>query len=491
MKMRIWLLASLTILSACNPSKDSEDEDNKLATVGCEIEGSTTQVVKGEQITANLACNLESIEEDLELTLKYDANLINLSASGQAQAQAGSVKITLPKDGSFKSTLNIQGLKIGKSQIDLKVKDIAKKWDFKVVLPNIDFGDSPYPLATGNSHTAFVKADETLWAWGENTQGQLGDGTTTNRNAPVKIGSDQWTSISAGSAHTLGLKTDGTLWAWGENGSRQLGDGSTTNRSTPVKIGSDQWKSISGGGYHSLGLKTDGTLWAWGENGSRQLGDGSTTDRSTPVKIGSDQWKSVSGGHEHSLGLKADGTLWAWGDNGYGQLGDGSTTDRSTPVKIGSDNDWKKISTRRHSSFGIKKNGTLWAWGDNSDGQLGDGSTNDRHAPVQITGIWKSVSSGGEQNDEHYHSLGIKSDGTLWVWGTDRDNQLGLGAGNQRTARPVQLGSDTDWVAVKVGDFYSIAVKSNGEVWTWGYNGSGQLGDGSTTNRNAPVKLSF
>ena len=226
----------------------------------------------------------------------------------------------------------------------------------------------------------------TMWAWGDNSSTQLGDGSAFTRPVPTPVGSDtDWASISAGGHHSVGVKADGSLWAWGSNGSGQLGDGSTIDRWTPTRIGSDtDWASISAGSVHSLGVKADGSLWAWGSNGSGQLGDGSTIDRWTPTRIGSDtDWASISAGAVHSLGMKADGSLWAWGSNGYGQLGDGSTTDRWTPTRVGSDTDWASISAGSVHSLGVKADGSLWAWGYNGYGQLGDGSTTDRWTPTR------------------------------------------------------------------------------------------------------------
>ena len=148
--------------------------------------------------------------------------------------------------------------------------------------------------------------------------------------------------IASGSQHNLAVKSDGTLWTWGLNSSGQLGDGTTEDRSTPVQIGSDSsWTAVAAGGAytstgavgHSMALKSDRTLWAWGRNSSGQLGDGTGLNRTTPIQIGSDSWTAVAAGGDHSLSLKSDGTLWAWGDNRFGQLGDGTAWDR-TPVKI-------------------------------------------------------------------------------------------------------------------------------------------------------------
>jgi YD repeat-containing protein len=156
-----------------------------------------------------------------------------------------------------------------------------------------------------------VKTDGTLWAWGYNGFGELGDGTTTQRVTPVQVGTDtRWASVAAGQWHTVAVKTDGTLWAWGNNSYGQLGDGTTTQRHAPVQVGIDtNWASVAGSvaaGYgHTVATKTDGTLWAWGYNASGQLGNGTTTQRVTPMQVGTDtHWASVAAGFYHTIGLR-------------------------------------------------------------------------------------------------------------------------------------------------------------------------------------------
>jgi len=311
-------------------------------------------------------------------------------------------------------------------------------------------------VSCGGSHTAAIKSDGTLWTWGRNNYGQLGDGTNIDRLSPVQIGSDNnWSFISAGVNHTLAIKNDGTLWAWGSNYNGQLGDGTNINRLSPVQIGSDNnWTSISAGDQHSIAIKIDSTLWAWGNNQLGQLGNGTMISSYIPIQIGiEDNWSLVTAGENHSLANKVDGTLWAWGFNNYGQLGDGTTTIRTSPVQIGEDNYWVIVSAGANCSFAINNDGTLWAWGYNNYGQLGDETTTNRTTPVQIgtETNWVQVENGGG------HTLALKNDGTLWAWGLNVFGQLGDGSTTNRTT-PVQIGTETNWIKVNCGYNYTISL---------------------------------
>ena len=347
-------------------------------------------------------------------------------------------------------------------------------------------------MVSGCSHTLATKTTGTLWAWGDNLQGQLGLGDfITARSSPVQVGTNtDWSSVSVNYATTLAIKTTGSLWAWGSNGSGQLGQGNTTARSSPVQIGTDtDWSKVSSGQGHTVAIKTTGSLWAWGYSGNGQLGQGNTTARSSPVQVGTGtDWASVSGGPRHTVAIKTTGTLWAWGGNGIGQLGLGDFTGRSSPVQVGTDTNWASVSvggTNSATAFtmAIKTTGTLWAWGNNGNGQLGLGDVTLRNSPVQVgTGTdWASTANG------HFHTLAIKTTGTLWAWGRNRYGALGTGL-TDYTISPTQLG--TGWSYISAGFNQTLAIKSNGTLWSWGTNTtSGQLGLGDVTNRSSPVQV--
>ena len=236
-----------------------------------------------------------------------------------------------------------------------------------------------------------IKSNGALYAFGLNSSGQLGDGTTTNQSSPIPVSVIPigWNELSVGAAFTDALKSDGTLWAWGVGNHGQLGGGNNSNKNIPSQIGTaTNWKFISAGQEYSLAIKQDGTLWAWGNNFFGQLGDGTTADKNAPTQIGTgNNWQSVTAGKYHSQAVKQDGTLWAWGYNNHGQLGDGTLTDKNTPTQIGVAANWKNISSYQgYHSMVIKQDGTLWTWGYNASGQLGDGTNTDKAAPAQIAG---------------------------------------------------------------------------------------------------------
>ena len=346
-------------------------------------------------------------------------------------------------------------------------------------------------VSAGLYSSIVMKTDGSLWAWGDNNWGQLGDGTQSNtRNSPVKIGTaTNWKTVLIGAEHTIAIKTDGTLWAWGKNYQGLLGDGTTTNRNSPVQIGTaTNWETVFLGNtsLHTMALKTDGTLWAWGVNSDGQLGDGTTTNRLSPVQIGNaTNWKSISLGYSYTVATKTDGTLWTWGNNYFGQLGDGTTTNRLSPVQIGNATNWKSVSAGGLHNFAVKNDGSLWAWGYNNSGQLGDGTTTDRHSPVQIgtANNWASISPGA------YYTVAKKTDGSLWAWGENWTGQLGDGTRINRYS-PVQTGTDTNWASISAGYDHNLALKTDGSLWVWGANFKGYLGDGTTTRKISPIKLS-
>ena len=334
-------------------------------------------------------------------------------------------------------------------------------------------------ISAGYAHTVALKNDGSLSAWGKNNLGQLGDGTTNASLNPKQIGTG-YKAIAAGkgpdTAFTLAIKTDGSLWAWGNNTHGQLGDGTTTESLSPTQIGSATgYLAVAAGYYHSVALKSDGSLWAWGRNDHGQLGDGTTTNSSIPKQIGTDtSYRAIAAGESHTVALKSDGSLWTWGLNHHGQLGNGpSGIDSLVPQKIGTG--YSVIDAGKYHTAAIKSDGSLWTWGYNDFGQLGDGSIIGKSVPRQVgtDTNYSAVAAG------YGHTVAVKQTGELWATGSNLYGSLGDGTIVDSLV-PKLIGAG--YIATAAGNFHTAALKSDGSLWTWGDNGFGQVGDGTTTS---------
>jgi alpha-tubulin suppressor-like RCC1 family protein len=365
-------------------------------------------------------------------------------------------------------------------------------------------------LVSYHNHTVFIQSDGTIRSWGENNQGQLGDNSTLDKNTPTQEFTEftNWSTVSAGYAHTVALTSGGILYAWGENIYGQLGDGesggsvsdynSPPDQKTPQLIGSDTWSSVAAGELSTVGIKSDGTLWGWGFNGRGQIGNG-TTGTSQLVaaqeSTGANHWSSVAAGRFHTAALDSNGNLWTCGDNYYGQLGTGTSggsssaftpgTDENSPVKIGAET-WLMVSAGYAHTVALRSDFSIWSCGNNEVGTLGTGDLITKTTLTrESTGAndWVAVVAG------RFHTVALKSNGTLWAWGENSNGQLGDGTFEVKT-NPVQEANQMpDWVAVAAGASHTIAQKSDGSLWAWGYNGEGQLGTGNNDSHPIPVPI--
>jgi alpha-tubulin suppressor-like RCC1 family protein len=357
------------------------------------------------------------------------------------------------------------------------------------------------------SHVLALKSDGTVLAWGANSAGQIGDDTTINRFGPTPVpGLGYVTAIAVGASHSLARTCDGTVLAWGSNGNGQLGDGTIQASVSFVNVaGLDPGApitSVSACANHVLARRLDGRVVAWGSNGSGQLGNENPETQFVPVLVNGlpPGVKAVAcgaggGGGGHSLALTFDGKVFAWGANANGQLGDGTNKQRALPLQVPfppGTPPVKAIAAGGLSfSFALLQDGTVWAWGTDTNGQLGNRDPKrDENHPVQVFNLEaspvKAIAAGN-------HGLALREDDTVWAWGGNSFGQLGNGTTDQTTV-PVPLTSSLldpalspRVIAIEAAANYSLALRGDGSVLGWGANASGQLGDGSTTERHAPV----
>jgi alpha-tubulin suppressor-like RCC1 family protein len=349
----------------------------------------------------------------------------------------------------------------------------------------VDVGAGYGNLALANS------VQFTLWSWGNNYSGYagfLGLQDTVWRSSPVQVGAlTTWSAVARTSGSGHAVKTDGSMWSWGVNSSGRLGQGNVTDRSSPTQVGTLMtWASVAGGSGSVIAIKTDQTMWSWGRGSNGALGSGATTSRSSPVQVGTRAiWRLASAGTDHGHAIDTSGRIWSWGLATNGATGRGTTTANSSPVQIGTLTTWASVSSGKFHSLALKADSTLWAWGINTAGQLGLGAPTDtasRSSPVQVGTLatWAQASAGYD------HALGIKQDGTLWTWGGNNYGQLGQVGTIQS---PVQVGTLAIWSQVVGGSAFSMAVQNDGSLWSWGYNVYGHLGLGDIGSRSSPVQV--
>ena len=332
-----------------------------------------------------------------------------------------------------------------------------------------------------------------MWGWGANPNGSLGLNNVTEYSSPVQIGSDTtWTSprggdMNAGDGQFQAVKTDGTLWRAGWNYLGALGQGDSTSHSSPIQIGTDTDWLYCSGRLTAGAVKTDGTLWTWGRNDYGQLGQNNQTPYYSPKQVGSQStWKNLCMEGLCNFGTKTDGTLWAWGVGEHGSLGlngAGPGHKYSSPKQVGTDTTWRYVHTDESTnSTGIKTDGTLCVWGLNSEGGLGLNDQTSRSSPTQIPGTdWVY----GLQNQAS--GIYLKTDGTLWTCGGNSQGQLGH---NNETnySSPRQI-PGTDWTAIGQGGNSAFCAIKGGGLYTWGYNASGQLGQDNRTEYSSPTQV--
>jgi alpha-tubulin suppressor-like RCC1 family protein len=352
-------------------------------------------------------------------------------------------------------------------------------------------------VAAGGWHTLALKADGTLWAWGENDFGQLGLGVTggTHR-VPQQVGTaSDWKTIAGGREHSFAIKNDGSLWAWGWNqyGQLGLGTGDTTNRSVPTRVGTDtDWVAVASGFWSTAALKSNGTLWTWGRNNVGQLGLGTTDGNPHPVPaqvVGFSDWSRIAiqpSSGEFVFATRGAGALYSWGYNAYGQLGlgVGDTANRSAPTLVSGLYTWKAIALGDAHSAVVRSDGVLFCGGRNDYGQRGDADPANYGALLQVGAATDWAWTCGARHE----SYAVKTNGSVWATGYNGYGSLGVGDWTDRWTFTA-LSDAGPWQQLSGGTHFVVAVKPDGSVWTWGLNDYGQLGLNDLTNRNVPTRV--
>ena len=418
-------------------------------------------VLEGKDVVQGASVKISSSSEDITKTTDKD----------------GKIEAVYLKNVKYTVTVTKKGyISLEKTY---KIKDKAREIDISIESES-SLINAQYEFAAvslGTDHSAAITRDGKLYTWGANDYGQLGDGTTTQRNIPTYI-MDNVASINMGDYHSAAITKDGKLYTWGRNDEGQVGDGTRYNRYSPRHVMSNV-ASVELGFEHSAAITKDGNLYVWGYNINGQLGDGTTT-RSTKPKFLMSNVASVSLGLYHSAAIKKDGKLYIWGLNSSGQLGDGTTTKRTTPKYIMSN--VASISMGDYHSAAVTKDGKLYTWGDNYLGQLGDGTTTQRNSPTHIMSSIASVSLGG------YFASAVTKNGELYLWGSNTAGKIGNGS-TQVQYVPVIIYENV--ASVSLGNSHSAAITKDHKLYTWGYNKYGQLGLGSTANKDMPERITL
>lgn len=361
-----------------------------------------------------------------------------------------------------------------------------------------------------NYHACAIRTNGSLSCWGIDEYGQLGNGDQNDlykASPTASTSASSWKALSTGgsdqfatqSGQACAIRSDDTIWCWGANDLGQLGIGTIGGfRTTPTSLsGGGTWKQVaSSHRSHTCAIKSDDTAWCWGYDDLGQLGNGATagTQTSPSAVSGGDTWKKITAGAYMSCGIKSDDTLWCWGADTTGQLGNGAVAgNQISPSAIDGGGTWKDVSASHQFACGIKSDNTLWCWGTDGFGQLGNGAalTANQISPTAVTGggTWKSVSVGA------YYTCGIKTDETAWCWGSDSFGQLGNGvtAGNQPD--PVAVVGGHLWKSISAGRGNNVhatcGIRKDDTLWCWGADSLGTLGNGPviTANQDSPMQV--
>lgn len=350
-------------------------------------------------------------------------------------------------------------------------------------------------MRAGQFHSLFLKQNGTVWVAGKNQfdYGQLGLGATEQALTPEMV-MDESKFVAAGQYHSLVIKNDGTVWAWGNNEHGQLCLGDSANRNVPTQLPLTDVVWAGAGAYHSLFLLANGTVWACGANSQGQLGIGNEPEQLSPVQVPTSDVRIIATTLYHSVMVKNDGSVWTWGDNNWGQLGVGVVGgDEYTPQQVVFEGVVQMVSAGHGATFAVLADGTVWAWGNNTMGELGQGTIPDPNSseatsliPLQVSVLTDIVDvSAGD-----VHILAKNSAGQIYGWGFNQGGQLGNGVATEQSIATPVLTDLTSVSEISTSTFSSFALRDDGSVWAWGTGSEGQLGVGNTTNVNpSPVEV--
>ena len=329
----------------------------------------------------------------------------------------------------------------------------------------VQIGNSSWTqLSTGTSHSLAIRVDGTLWSWGINANSVLGFNDTVTRSSPTQIGTSSWTSVSAGFNHSMAIRSDNTLWGWGSNTFGQVGA-----YSAPYS-----WTSLAVRGQSSIAIRTDGSLWVWGVNSSGQLGLGDTINRSSPTLLDAGSWNFATCGYFSAAAIKSDGTLWTWGLNAQGMLGHGDNVAKSSPVQVAGGGSWTQVACANYYTTALKTDGTAFSMGWNQNGNLGTNNAISYNSPTAVAGglsfAQLAVLQGSLQGNSNGQTYALTPAGILYTWGANINGLAGIGDNNARSA-PTLLSSPwnvTVWNKIFTGELNVFAIRNDGALYAWG-----------------------
>jgi len=390
----------------------------------------------------------------------------------------GRVSFYLP-NGKYTIKTTKDGYSDSKKKIT--IKEDAKSITVKMAKDGTASGEPEIPGKAGKKvslawkDSAAIMEDGSLYMWGSNEYGMLGDGTEEDKVKPTKV-MDNVIDVSLGDYHSGAITKDGSLYMWGSNSCGRLGDGTEEDKVKPTKV-MENVVDVSLGAWHSGAVTEDGSLYMWGYNENGQLGDGTYTDKVEPVKVMENVVKVSRGDYYHGA-ITEDGSLYMWGSNNCGQLGDGTYTDKAEPTKVMEN--VVDVSLGKHHSGAITEDGSLYMWGDNIYGRLGDGTEEDHAKPIKVMENVVKISLGD------YHSGAITEDGSLYMWGSNAYGQLGDGI-DEYKVEPIKVMENV--VDVSLGAYHNGVITEDGSIYMWGCNEYGGLGDGTTIDSSVPIKI--